>query len=90
MTSPLSRPGSPGLDFAWRRPVLQKIRVTLTDGTAVDHDKGAVVTSSGNYGTGHVLVTARDRDVGVMVLGASDGLNGISDDFSALERESHA
>jgi hypothetical protein len=70
--------------------VLQKVRVTLTDGTAVDHDKGPVVTSSGNYGTGHVLVTARDRDVGVMVLSASDGLNGVSDDFSALEREAHA
>jgi hypothetical protein len=51
--------------------LLEELRVTLADGTAVDHDKGAVVTSGGHYSAGHVLVTARNRDVGIMVLGAS-------------------
>jgi hypothetical protein len=70
--------------------LLEELGVTLADGTAVDHDKGAVVTSGGHDSAGHVLVTARNRDVGVMVLGASYRLDGISDDFSGLEREAHA
>jgi hypothetical protein len=64
--------------------------VALADGAAVNHDEGTVVTSSGHDGAGHVLVTTWDGDVGIVVLGTGDGLNGISDDFSSLKREAHA
>lgn len=38
----------------------------------------------------HVLVTARDGDVGVVALRTGDGLDRVGDDFAGLEGVAHA
>ncbi|KAF7542343.1 hypothetical protein G7046_g10177 [Stylonectria norvegica] len=69
--------------------VLEQGGVALPDGAAVDHDEGAVMARGGHDDAGHVLVASRDGDVGVVVLGAGDGLNGVGDEFAGLEGEAH-
>ena len=44
----------------------------------------------GHDDAGHVLVAAGDRDVGVVVLGAGYGFDGVGDDFTRLEGEAHS
>lgn len=70
--------------------LLEKVRVTLADGAAVDHDEGPVVAGGGHDGSGHVLVTAGNGDVGIVVLSAGDGLDRVGDDLARLEGEAHA
>lgn len=47
---------------------LQQGGVAFADGAAVDHDEGSVVPGCGHDYAWHVLVTAGDGDVGVVVL----------------------
>jgi hypothetical protein len=64
--------------------LFEKFGMTLTNGTSIDHNEGSIVTSCGHDDTGHVLVTARDRDVGIVTLGAGDGFDGVGDQLAAL------
>ena len=54
------------------------------------HDGGAVDPSHSDEAPRHVLVAARDGDVGVVPLPTHDGLDGVGDDVEGLEREGHA
>jgi hypothetical protein len=41
------------------------------------------------HNTWHILITSRNRDIGIVELSTCDGLNTICDDFSCLQREPH-
>lgn len=68
----------------------QQGRVAFADSAAVYHDKGAIVTCGSHDDARHILITARYTNVGVMVLGTSQGLYAIGNDFARLEGKSHA
>lgn len=59
------------------------------DGTAVNHDTGSVDTAHSNEHTGHVLVAARQRDVGIVPLSVHNSLDTIGNDLSALQAVAH-
>ena len=59
------------------------------DGAAVDHERGAVETAHGHDAAGHVLVAARDGDIGVIPLRAHDGFDGIRDEVPGLQGKTH-
>lgn len=48
------------------------------------------MAGGGHDHAGHVLVAAGDGDVGVVVLSAGYGFDGVGDDFTSLEREAHS
>lgn len=62
---------------------------TGIDSTTVNHDGGSVDTAHGHQDTRHVLVAARNGNVGVVVLGHHHGLNGVGNNVSGLKRVSH-
>lgn len=68
----------------------QRLRVAGHDGAAVDHDRGPVVAGEGHDDAGHVLVTARQGDAGVVVLRAGDRLDAVGYDLAGLQGETHA
>ena len=68
---------------------LAGLGATRLDSTAVDHDTRAVDTAHGNGHTGHVLVTARQTDVGVIPLPLHDRLDTVGDDLTTLQRVTH-
>lgn len=63
--------------------------VTSQATTLSHHDGGAVDPSHGDEAPRHVLVAARDGDVGVVPLPPHDRLDRVGDDVARLEREGH-
>lgn len=70
--------------------LFKKGRVALADRATVDHYKGSVVSCGRHDDARHILVAAGDGDVGIVVLRACNGLDGVGNDFARLEREAHA
>lgn len=55
--------------------LVEELRETLLDGSAVDHQEGSVVAGGSHDNTGHVLVAAGNGDVGIVVLCAGHGFD---------------
>jgi hypothetical protein len=60
------------------------------DRAAIHHHRRPVDSPHRHDDPGHVLVAARDRQVGVVVLRAHDRLNRVGDEIAALQRVGHA
>ena len=67
----------------------EELAVADCNGTAVDHERWAVVTGHGHDASGHVLVTAGDGDASVVVLGTGDGLDAVGYDLASLQGKPH-
>jgi hypothetical protein len=68
----------------------QRLAVSWFDASTVHHDRWAIVPSKCHDDTRHILVAARNRDAGVVMLGARYGFDAVSDDFARLKGETHA
>ena len=60
------------------------------DRAAINKDGGAVEPRNRDHGTGHVFITAADRDQTVKTLGGAGGFNGIRNDVAGDEAIAHA
>ena len=69
---------------------LAPVEVAGLDGAAVDHNAGSVDAGHGHEHARHVLVATRQRNVGVVILGTHDRLDGIGDDVARDQRRLHA
>ena len=71
------------------------ISIVLGGGTArfdratIDHQRRSVYSSHGHDDTRHVLITPRDRYIGIVPLASHDRLDRIGDEISALQAVTH-
>ena len=70
--------------------VAGKLATASGDGTSIDHDRRPVHATHGHDNTRHVLVAARNRDVGVVPLSTHDSLDRVGNQVPRLQRVAHA
>jgi hypothetical protein len=70
--------------------LLAAAAATGLDRAAVDHERRPIEARHGHHAAGHVLVAARQGDVGVVPLGRHDRLDGVGDEVAGLEGVAHA
>ena len=64
--------------------------VSRLNGTAIDHQRWPVDASHGDQHTRHILVTARNGNIGVIPLGIHYRFNRVRNDVARLQRITHA